>query len=105
MDTTAGYTISDEPPAPSSADTESLADPDMTILRLRRRPPPTAPAGSLRARLGAVDREYCRRCCLPARLCCRSAVVFRLGRNRPFTLGASDTRLGRAAASLVRRCG
>ena len=78
--------------------------PDMGVLRLHRRLPPTVSVQHLWPAVVRLDCDRCRGCRLPARLCRGAAACGRVGADRACPLGTGDVGLGRAAASMDRRC-
>ncbi len=95
----ASYAMHDTPPA------EPWPDPDISVLRLHRRAAPTLPLEVFGPEWqgwieGAAEAASC-----PSDYVAAPLLASAIGADRQRALGASGARVGRTAASVVRRSG
>lgn len=86
---------------PNGADSDDWAEPDMGVLRLRRRPPPALPLEVF----GETWKKWlldaaAAAACPVGRLCRRAVTRKRLDADRPRAVGAGLARMERTAASV-----
>ena len=91
-------------PGQAKGASDMWPEPDMEVLRLHRRPPPALPIEVFGPAWATVDYHGGRGRGLPAGLCGGALARQRLGADRARPMGAGNARLGRAAASVDRRC-